>query len=76
MEFNANKIRGLMAEKRMTQKELAEALGVSTLTVRSKLSSRTDFNATEIGRMSDLFMVDPNVFFDVELTKTVREAQN
>jgi transcriptional regulator with XRE-family HTH domain len=62
-----------MAEKRMTQKELAEALGVSTLTVRSKLSSRTDFNATEISKMTELFMVEPNVFFDDKLTKTVSE---
>jgi transcriptional regulator with XRE-family HTH domain len=74
MEFNSNKIRGLMAEKRMTQKKLAEALGVSTLTVRSKLSAKTDFNATEISKMSELFMVDPNVFFDVKLTKNEIEA--
>lgn len=76
MGFNANKIRGLMSEKRMTQKELAKALGVSPVTVRSKLSSRTDFSATEISIMSELFMVEPNVFFDDKLTNSVSQQHN
>jgi len=68
MTFNTKKILELMGGQRMTQETLATKLNVSIITIRSKLNNKTEFKASEIVRLSDIFNVEPSVFFTQQLS--------
>ena len=46
--YNYNKLLGAIRENRITQDELAEAVGISGTSLRSKLKGTTQFKADEI----------------------------
>jgi transcriptional regulator with XRE-family HTH domain len=72
MELNTNKIRGLMAEKGITQADVAKKLNISQNSVGNKLQGKTKFTANEIGLLCNVFKVMPGIFFtgDVSLEET------
>lgn len=68
-EFNTNKVKGLMAENGMTQADVAKSIKKSEFTLRNKLQGKTEFTATEIASIADLFRVSPDIFFTQKLSK-------
>ena len=46
--MKVERIKGIMAEKNITQRDLAKALGVSIATINAKLSRKTDVKVGEI----------------------------
>lgn len=61
--FNENKVRGLLAEKKVTQEELASAIGVTYTTLNNKLNGRTQFNVNEISKIARFFDKEVAYFF-------------
>lgn len=45
--MNFDKLRGIMAEKRITQSALAEYLGLSVKTINAKLNGKVSFTVEE-----------------------------
>ena len=45
---NTDKLRGLLAEKRITQRQLCGMLGVGINTVNSRLNGASDFRLSEV----------------------------
>ncbi|MGI5949847.1 DUF739 family protein [Peptoniphilus sp.] len=52
--FNYNKLRGKIREKFGTQEHFANALGIGTTTLNSRLKSETYFNQMEILKAGEL----------------------
>ncbi|MDA3779635.1 MAG: DUF739 family protein [Bacteroidales bacterium] len=69
-KFNPNKILGLLAEQRRTQKELASYMGVSENTLREKLHDRIDFKDSEICSAASFLNAAPSIFFELILGDT------
>lgn len=61
--FNVAKLRGLIAEKDITQEVLAEAIGMTLSALNSKLKGRSEFKLNEISRIARYFDVDVVTFF-------------
>jgi transcriptional regulator with XRE-family HTH domain len=59
----ANKVRGVAAERRCTQGQLAETLGLSRTAVVDRLNGRVPFSAPEIHQLSEQFDVPVSRFF-------------
>lgn len=49
--FDYSKLRGLMAEKRITQKVLSSVLGISENAFSSKINGISDFQSNEIAEL-------------------------
>lgn len=63
-KFNPNKVKGLIAEKGITQEILAtEVLGISDTALNNKLLRKSQFKDTEIARMANYFDVNVSYFF-------------
>ena len=62
-KLSTAKIKGLMAEKGMTQKSMADLLMIAVSSVNNKLKGKTSFTATELCMLADEFKKDPSVFF-------------
>ena len=75
MAFNTNKVRGLMAEFGYNQNEIAKIINRSEVTLRSKLSGKTDFTASEIAALAKLFNVSPSIFFANQLSKNESQSE-
>lgn len=45
---NTDKLRGLLAEKKVTQRELSGMLGLALHTVNSRLNGASDFRLSEV----------------------------
>ncbi len=68
MAFNANKIRGLMAEHGLKQTDIARVINKTEMTLRNKLQGKTEFTATEIATLASLFNVSPTIFFTPQVS--------
>ena len=55
-------IRAMRVNARLTQKEVAKAIGVTTLTYRRKEQGKKDFKFKEILKMCELFGVELSAF--------------
>jgi transcriptional regulator with XRE-family HTH domain len=62
--MNLNKLRGLRAEKRLSQKALADLIGMPSATYISKEQGKSDFKVNEIIKIADALNVDKSIFFD------------
>jgi len=62
MAFNTNKVRGLMAEHGLKQADIARVINKTEMTLRNKLQGKTEFTATEIAILANLFNVSPTIF--------------
>jgi transcriptional regulator with XRE-family HTH domain len=57
---NMNKLRGIMAEKGLSQKALAAKVGISTSNLSQKMTGKASFNVDEAWKICDaLEIVDP-----------------
>jgi transcriptional regulator with XRE-family HTH domain len=76
--FNAGKVKGIMAQNGMTQKDLAAVIDCASNSVFRKLSGVSPFTVSEIATMANYFNVDPSYFFtnyvDVLSTTTINQA--
>lgn len=62
--MNADKLKGIMREKRVTQKELAEKLGISEQAFNAKINGRSRFVIDEVVLMvSYLAIKNPQEIF-------------
>lgn len=53
--MNHNKLRGLMVERNVSQKQLAAIIGINESTLNAKLSGRNQFRADEISAIAEQF---------------------
>lgn len=63
-KLSLDKIRGALAEGRISQKSLAVFLQLTPQTVSNKLGGRTDFSVPEITAISVMTKKDISYFFD------------
>lgn len=64
MKFNHLKLKGLMLEKGITQKDLAKAIGISAVSLNKKINGLTQFDAEDIVKISkELDIVDLKPYF-------------
>ena len=68
MAFNTNKVRGLMAEHGLKQADIARVINKTEMTLRNKLQGKTEFTATEIAILANLFNVSPTIFFTPQVS--------
>ena len=66
MGFNVLKIKGVLSEKRITQKELADALGKTTHTVINYFNGRSKIDANTLYKISSFLEVPISAFFEDE----------
>lgn len=57
-----NKVRGRMAELRLTQKDVADALGIAVPTASQKLNRVRPMNLDEAERLAMLLEIDSSQF--------------
>lgn len=60
--MNIPKLRGLMAENGMTQKEVAQLLKINENTFKNKILGKSKFTFDEVAKLSKIFRVDINIF--------------
>jgi len=65
--FNAAKVKGILAENDMTQKQFSAILGTSENTARYKLNGKHEFTASEICMIASYFNQEPAIFFEKEV---------
>lgn len=69
--FNANKLRGVMAERGCTSEKLAAVLGINPSTLSRKMAGISEFTRSEIqitAQFLDLSILDiQTIFFAKEL---------
>lgn len=63
-ELKTSKIRGLIAEHGITQKELAEIIGISEQSMNLKLKGKRQFKANEIGKIARYFDIEVDFLFN------------
>lgn len=69
--MNINKLLGAMAEKRISQRELARRLGVSKNTINTKINGKAHFNTEEATKICDILEIhDPNMKVEIFLQKS------
>ena len=59
-KYNYRKLRGLIVEKYITLSNFANALGIGTTTLNSRLHGKTYFNQIEIEKAVDLLKLEKN----------------
>ena len=57
-EFTLEKLRGLMAEKRIKQIDLADELNISISAMNNKMLGKTEFTLREIKEIARIFNVE------------------
>ncbi len=71
MAFDYSKLRGRIREVFSTQKAFADALGMSTVSLSSKLNNRVEFSQEEINKSCALLDIEaaniPVYFFTVKV---------
>ena len=71
MAFDYSKLRGRIREVFSTQKAFADALGMSTVSLSSKLNNRVEFSQEEINKSCVLLNIEaaniPVYFFTVKV---------
>ena len=61
--MNLAKLRGLRAEKRLTQKDLAEAIKMPLSTYCLKEQGKSKFKVDEVNKICNILEVDSSIFF-------------
>lgn len=59
----APKVRGIAAEKGISQDGIAKIIGISRTAVSKRLNGKGDFTATELKRLAEAFDVKVGAFF-------------
>lgn len=76
--MDANKLKGLMVEKKYTQSKLAIELNLSVQSLNAKLNGRNQFTLDEVVKISKILNVeDPrDIFFTGTVPNTQRKVRN
>lgn len=64
VRFNIDKIRGVMAEHRITQEMIANALHISRKTAVNKLNGKTKITVDELVIIANLTNSNISIFFE------------
>lgn len=75
MSFEYNKLRGRIREKFTTQEEFAAALGMSSVTLSSKLNGHTFFTQPQIKKACELLAINSNEVSDYFFVKMVQKTE-
>ena len=68
--MNINRLRGIMAEQRYTQRDLARGIGIAENTLSNKLNGVTAFNTDEAVAICALLNInDPKEKVDIFLSE-------
>lgn len=68
--MNLNKLRGLRGEKRYTQEDMANLIGISNSSYQRKENGITQFTANEIIKIAEVLQVDiSDIFFTQSIPK-------
>lgn len=59
-----NNIRAEMARNKVSQKDIANKLGISLRSLNLKLTGKREFKASELQSIAVLLRVDINIFFN------------
>lgn len=62
--LNVSKVRGRMAELNISQKDVAEALGIATSTASQKLNRVRPMDLDEAEKLASLLQIDNHQFGD------------
>lgn len=60
--INTNKVKGRMAELRLTQKDIANSLGLAQPTVNQKINNIRPMDLDEAEKLSNLLNIPPEEF--------------
>lgn len=71
MEFDLNKLKGLMKEKNMTQEDIANSIRISKSTLNLKLNGNALFSQSEIYLISNLLSIPGEQYKEYFFTKKV-----
>lgn len=63
--MNLNKLRGKMAEKRLTQKQLATKMGLSLRSINRMLMNKRPFNNNEILKLKRLLKLTDDEVLEI-----------
>lgn len=63
-KFKVEKIRGLMAEHKESQKDLSEVLRISPNSVYNKLNGHSQFTVSEISIIAEHYKTEISYFFN------------
>lgn len=74
--INTNKIKGRMAELQITQKDVANLLGLAQPTVNQKINNIRPMDLNEAEKLSDLLHIKPEDFAVYFFYKVGRTVQN
>ncbi len=72
MNFDHSKLRGKIFEKFRSQRQFAQALGISPATLNYRLSGKLPFTAPEMFTAITLLEIDPSEISKYFLTPVVR----
>lgn len=71
-----SKLKGLMAEKRITQQELAEILKITGSALNYKINGKSDFSVTEAKLVSNFFGKAVEEIFVIDESKNMKTGRN
>ncbi|EHI98102.1 helix-turn-helix domain protein [Clostridium sp. DL-VIII] len=71
-----SKLKGLMAEKRITQQELAEILKITGSALNYKINGKSDFSVTEAKLVSSFFGKPVEEVFVIDESKNMKTGKN
>lgn len=67
--MNKDKLRGLMAERRLTAQDMADLLHMNYYTFIGRMGGRSEFRVSEIIILADFFGVGTDIFLPSLLVK-------
>lgn len=68
MNYDFNKLRGIIKEKGFSESEFAKKLNISKESFSRKLNSLSRFNADEIKKMIEILNVESQFVYDIFFT--------
>lgn len=69
--YNYSKLRGRMAEKGVTQRELAKNIGMESVTLSKSLTGLRLFRVNEVDRIAEVLDIQPAEMGDYFFTRKV-----
>lgn len=63
MEKAFNRLKGLRAERGLTQVDMAKLLGMNPVTYRKKENGERDFTLREVAKAQEVLEIDPQYYF-------------
>ncbi|MBD9846444.1 helix-turn-helix transcriptional regulator [Enterococcus faecalis] len=63
MEKVFNRLKGLRAERGLTQVDMAKLLGMNPVTYRKKENGERDFTLREVAKAQEVLEIDPQYYF-------------